>query len=602
MRPAPSEPPVPQATLAGLRGELHAYLRVLWRSAPALGDALPPTDDAGPARARLRDGTLHLPASVDGDPGQPSPRDWYRAAATHAAAHRAYASQPLSRAGLGSMVQAILGLLEDARVEHLACRELPGLRRLWLRFHHAGPALGDGVEALLQRLARSLLDPGYGDPHPWVATGRRLFFLDAHGSVLAAPHPAGLRALAARLAHDLGQMRVRFDDRRYRIEPSYRDDNAWLWRPEPQAACDTPADARPARDDGPGARTEAGPAPLARPAPRRHGPDTDAQADAPPPAAADTAPPDPAPAGPAGAGDGAHHPYPEWDRRIGRHRLRWCTVIETRPHAGAGPRAPVGPRRREARPTAIRQAARGAHRDGEAFELDALVQAATALRAGLPADERVHRRPARRTVGSASLWLLDASASSARPWPGTTAETTTGATTGAFGGSLLDAARDAAWQAARSTRGARHACAVHGFSSEGRAAVHYRRLADFDEPLGPEAAARLGALASGRSTRLGAALRHATALLAARCAARRTLVLVSDGEPHDIDVHDRRYLVEDARRAVQAAARRGVTVRCVGLDAAAAPALRRIFGAGGYCVPARPEALGVALRRAVQPG
>jgi len=56
--------------------------------------------------------------------------------------------------------------------------------------------------------------------------------------------------------------------------------------------------------------------------------------------------------------------------------------------------------------------------------------------------------------------------------------------------------------------------------------------------------------------------------------------VLSDAQAHDIDVHDVRYLVDDARRAVAAATRRGVRVRClvVGTDRDL-PAVR-VFGAG----------------------
>ncbi|KQW68487.1 nitric oxide reductase activation protein NorD [Methylibium sp. Root1272] len=545
--PAAGAPP--WLALADMRAELGPYLRTLWRAAPALAEADAP-------RPWLSARGVHLPPTValaahDADDG--AARHWYRAAATHAAAHRAYGSQPLARGHSGPVVRALVGLLEDARVEHLACRELPGLRRLWLRFHTASPALGDGFEALMQRLARSLLDAGYGDPHPWVAKGRRLFFLDDHGQVLAVPHTAALRTLAARLGHDIGQMRAGFNDREYLVQPSYRDDNAWLWLPEQAApAAETPV-----------------------PQPQAAGASDERQ------------PPQPAQAPP----EAARYRYPEWDRLIARQRPAWCTVLETRPLAlprsGREAVAARTARRRPPRVPVTPAFARGAQHDGDEFDLDALGQAATAGRAGLAPDARVHRRRARQAEPRASLWLIDASASSAGPVRGHDGAT-----------SLLQAARQAAWLAARSAQGPRHACAIHGFCSEGREAVHYRRLKDFGDALDAEAAARLDGLAAGLSTRLGAALRHATALLGRQRATRRTLVLVSDGEPHDIDTHDTRYLVEDARRAVQAAARRGITVRCVGLDPAAAPALRRIFGAGGYCVPARADALPALLARA----
>jgi nitric oxide reductase activation protein len=57
-------------------------------------------------------------------------------------------------------------------------------------------------------------------------------------------------------------------------------------------------------------------------------------------------------------------------------------------------------------------------------------------------------------------------------------------------------------------------------------------------------------------------------------------LLLTDGRPHDVDVHDPHYMVEDARQAVREAARRGVLMQCVSLDAAAWKPLQRVFGPG----------------------
>ena len=56
------------------------------------------------------------------------------------------------------------------------------------------------------------------------------------------------------------------------------------------------------------------------------------------------------------------------------------------------------------------------------------------------------------------------------------------------------------------------------------------------------------------------------------------MLLISDGQPHDVDVHDADYLIEDARMAVREAANHGVRVACIVLDAAYAATARLIFG------------------------
>src|SRR5256885_10791810 len=82
--------------------------------------------------------------------------------------------------------------------------------------------------------------------------------------------------------------------------------------------------------------------------------------------------------------------------------------------------------------------------------------------------------------------------------------------------------------------------AIHAFSSNTRAEVRYLRLLDFGQPFAAAAAARLQALQGRHSTRLGAALRHASSLLAAEPAGQRHLLVITDGAPADIDVQDRK--------------------------------------------------------------
>ena len=134
-------------------------------------------------------------------------------------------------------------------------------------------------------------------------------------------------------------------------------------------------------------------------------------------------------------------------------------------------------------------------------------------------------------------------------------------------------------------------CEVVAFSSNGRQAVN------------DTLAARLQALRSGGSTRLGAALRHATARLAAQRGRGRDVpswvLLLSDGEPHEIDAHDPRYLVDDARQAVREGQRRGVRMACLTMGGTAAPQALRIFGRHGTQTLAEPAALPRALRRRV---
>ncbi|RZL86227.1 MAG: hypothetical protein EOP76_20590 [Variovorax sp.] len=187
------------APLAALRQPLAAWLRLLWNVAPPLLQV-----DSG--EPFLAEGGVHLPPPPDGLSGA-GVGHWYSAAAAHAAAHIVFSRRVFVREGTAPVTQALLGLLEDARVEALACRELPGLRRLWAPLHTAAPADGDDFETLMLRLARGLIDPAYDDPHPWVRKGRARFYLDGGGEVLAQAQPLVHGARATSFGH--GHARAR---------------------------------------------------------------------------------------------------------------------------------------------------------------------------------------------------------------------------------------------------------------------------------------------------------------------------------------------------------------------------------------------------------
>ncbi|MFT4266086.1 MAG: hypothetical protein QM586_02495, partial [Xenophilus sp.] len=254
---------------------LAPWLRMLWNIAPPLF-ALPPGEDGEAPAPHLSPAGMHLP---------PMPAA-AQAAAAHMAAHLVFSRAVFDREGTAPLTQAITGVLEDARAEALAARELPGLRRLWTARHTAEPAHGGDFETLLLRLARALIDPAYADPHPWVRKGRALFWRDAAQQVLAEADPRAMRRLASVLGHDLGQMRMAFNPRLYRPGPAYRDDNRWLWRSEEiRASAPRPVQAPPV----PSAEE-----PLA-----------------------------------------VRRALPEWDHRIARLRRDWCTVHESEAPAAA---------------------------------------------------------------------------------------------------------------------------------------------------------------------------------------------------------------------------------------------------------------------------
>jgi len=523
-----------------MHAPLHHWLRLLWGTAPALAF----DSDC----AYIAAGGIHLPAAPN----------WqqHTAAAAHAAAHLVYSPRRFDGAGLGPIARVLLALLEDARVEALAMRELPGLARLWRPLHTATPNVGVGFEGLAARLARSLCDPAYEDPDPWVRKGRALCFLDAGLTVPAIRTPAELRTAAMRLGHDIGQLRLPFNARAALPLPAYRDDHRWMWA----------ADA-----------LQQAPPPAFRPADDR-------------PPEADDALSDESITDDTITDDTEVFHHPEWDRLIARLRPDWCRVVES--NAAGGPAQPLADSTRAmgqrllrpVRSLARQGVRRGVGDSGDAFDIDALVNwqlGRRMRRSGSALVYRARRRAAQRTA----LWLvIDQSASSAGP----------GAA--AAGGALAVAVQSAlalglALQAQHLPFG------LAAFDSNGRHQVHWRTLKTIEEPFDERVMARAQALRPRGSTRLGAVLRHATQRLAVHAADRRWVLLLSDGSPHDIDMHDPLYLVEDARRAVAAAARHGVRVGCLVVGSEPAADAARIFGGRAALRVADLKSLPPALMR-----
>jgi nitric oxide reductase activation protein len=506
------------ASTTVMNATLSQWLRLLWNIAPPL--------QLNSDRPYITAGTIHLPARDD----------WrqHTAAAAHAAAHLTYSPPSFDGGGLGAIARALMALLEDARVEALAMRELPGLARLWRPLHTATPDIGSDFEALMQRLARALVDPGYHDTNPWVCKGRALFCSEAYPgtqlqlSVLQTP--ADVRRAAMLLGHDIGQMRLQFNAKMYSPMPAYRDDHRWMWSADVLHVAPPPATvaASGSRDDDDSALDVT---------------DTVTR-------------------------------YPEWDRLISRLRPDWCRVIEQeKPQTAAQPaimddgaiKQTAMRLRISLRPLTRSSFAPQRSEEGELFDPGALVDWRVARRLRNVSDVQVYRGLDRREERAAVCLLIDQSASTA-------------AALGSNGYNILQTAAASAAAIAMALQAVGVACAIAGFSSRGRHAVRVVTVKSLGELADNLMATRLQALQPGGSTRLGAVLRHATSRLAGCQNEMRWVIVLSDGEPHDVDVHDPRYLIEDARHAVTAGARRGVRIGCLVLTHEGRAQAQRIFG------------------------
>ena len=134
--------------------------------------------------------------------------------------------------------------------------------------------------------------------------------------------------------------------------------------------------------------------------------------------------------------------------------------------------------------------------------------------------------------------------------------------------------------------------ALYAFRSQGRAAVEVLPVKRFDDAVDAAVLRRLGGIVPRAYTRLGAAIRHGSAVLEADGGtSRRALVVLSDGFAYDHG-YEGAYGEADARRALTEARRRGTACVCLSVAASTDPeALRRVFGTSAHARIPREEQL-----------
>ncbi len=553
--------------LVDVQRRLSMYLRALWGRdfmlVPTAGDF----EQRRGLRPFAAEYKLHLPDALDDWQGIPG-LDLYRAQAAHLAAHFAAMDTPVSAEGLVSLQLVCIGLIEDARAEALAIARFPKLRGFWGRFHcETSP----GMAGHFDRIARALIMPDRPADDDHAAWARSRF------ADLDMSDPQAARTLGLALADRLRALPYSPHD----DIPScpYRCDNRILWEYEEidwEKSVAAPEQVRKHvsvtemvnevevetagedaqeiwvqsaeifDDDGQSFNEREGKALVSPPV-----------------------------------------LYEEFDHSIQMTRPAWTTLRETQAKLGdpmAAQAVLEENRRITERLRHLLDAMRpqGTQRirkleDGDELDLNAAVTAAVDTRLRRQPDPRVMMRVMRHNRDVAVLVLLDLSESTNDPAPG--------------GQTILQLTQSACVLLSEAIHRVGDSFAIHGFCSDGRQNVFYNRFKDFDQPWAELAKARLMGAEGKLSTRMGAAIRHATAHLGQVKATRKLLLVLTDGEPADIDVRDPFYLRHDARHATDAARRQGVVPFCLTLDPRADTYAQRIFGARNVQVLDRVERL-----------
>ena len=218
--------------------------------------------------------------------------------------------------------------------------------------------------------------------------------------------------------------------------------------------------------------------------------------------------------------------------------------------------------------------------EGGELDLDEVVRAAADRLACGQGGERLYRDARNEERDLAVAVLLDASRSTE---------------SSVCGRPVIAVAREALVALSRGLEACGDSVGLFAFSSLRRDRVFVDVCKSFDEPFGHKVDARIAALKPGFYTRLGAAIRHVSFRLGERPNTKKLLLVITDGKPNDLDHYEGRFGVEDTRRAVQEARRRGQAVFAVTIDAEARAYLPHLFGRAGYALAPAPDRLTEAL-------
>jgi nitric oxide reductase NorD protein len=280
-------------------------------------------------------------------------------------------------------------------------------------------------------------------------------------------------------------------------------------------------------------------------------------------------------AGSAGQSDGAAFYYPEWDEQLRDYLRDHVRVQESVPSAGRdGDFYREALDRHRGMVARIRRAFEFLKPEGlvmlrqwpegDDFDYRALIDFALDMRSGRIPSDRLYVKRLKQQRDVAALLLVDMSRSTANP---------------VIGGreTVLTVAKEALVLFCEALQVVGDAYAVAGFSGTGRHSVDYYRIKDFEEPLGDIVRQRISSLRPQRSTRMGAAIRHAAMRLSAAPARVRLLIVVSDGFPNDLG-YKADYAIADTRRAVQEACSHTIHVKAITVNIGSDPRLDDLYG------------------------
>ncbi|MBW8366197.1 MAG: VWA domain-containing protein [Rhizobium sp.] len=456
--------------------------------------------------------------------------DRYRAVLAHIVGHRRWSVAQVAD-NWSPFQRMAVEFFEDCRIETLLIREYPGLRRLFLALHPrpvadaCDPETTSCLRHRMAMLSRALLDPDHGyldaDLNDYV---HRFHAVMAQGESSTREIASLALSYVARTRRQSDQFaRVHFAD----TVVDYRDDNRQLWK------FIEAGDEEEAFDE----KRKIEPGEEIRGLPPRH--------------------------------------YPEWDYSSQTYRPDWASVYEALHPAGNA--ADID--RLLAKHGALAKRLKKMldllkpqdkvriryQEEGSELDLDVAIRSLIDFKGGAMPDPRINM--SHRTDGRdiAVMLLLDLSESLNEKAAGSDQ-------------TILDLSQEAVSLLAWAIEKLGDPFAIAGFHSNTRHDVRYLHIKGYGEHFNDDVKARLAAMEAGYSTRMGAAMRHAAHYLGARQADKKLMLILTDGKPSDVDAHDERLLIEDARQAVKELDQDGIFAYCISLDPKADEYVGDIFG------------------------
>jgi len=520
--------------------KLDLYLRGLWQDAQQLvpystafdelRKPVPYYDQLGMRIPDVYDDFKLPSAASGGEASSITGLDRYRATLAHMVGHRRW-NEALIADNWSPFQRMAVEFFEDCRIDLLLCREYPGLKRIFLALHpkpieHAcDPETTSCLRHRMAMLSRALLDPDHGYRDADLLTfAERFHALMATGesntrdiASLALSYVAKTRRQSDQFA------KVHFDD----TVVDYRDDNRQMWRFIEES------------DDEEMFEKE-----------KKRSPDEEIK------------------------GLPPRH-YPEWDYKSQTYRPDWASVYEAL-HAKGNP-ADID-RLLEKHSALAKRLKRildllkpqdkvriRYQEEGSELDLDVAIRSLIDFKGGASPDPRINM--SHRTDGRniAVMLLLDLSESLNEKAAGSDQ-------------TILELSQEAVSLLAWSVQQLGDPFAIAGFHSNTRHDVRYLHIKGYGESWGDDAKGRLAAMQARYSTRMGAAMRHAAHYLEARKADKKLMLILTDGQPSDIDTHDEQLLIEDTRQAVKELDRNGIFTYCISLDPKADEYVSGIFG------------------------